>query len=103
MVGQHHSCEEEKWKVVSMRELHKFEQGLPKRSFPHASDRPADGCHRGSSLDELLGRLLMLPPDTFSLGRLGKNNFCHPYWKLPLQGDAFWIEKYKIYLSEDDD
>ena len=29
--------------------------------------------------------------------------FFHFHWKLPLQGDAFWIEECKVYLSEDDD
>ena len=38
-----------------------------------------------------------------ALGDQEKNNFCHSYWKLPLQGDAFWFEKCKVHLLEDDD
>ena len=54
MVGQYCGCEEEKWKVAGMCGLHRSEQGLPKRSFPHALDRLAYGCHYRSSSDELL-------------------------------------------------
>ena len=38
MIGQYCGCEEEKWKVAGMCGLHRSEQGLPKRPFPHASD-----------------------------------------------------------------
>ena len=78
MVGQYCSCEEENWKMAGMRGLHRSEQGLPKRSFPHASNRPAGGCHCRSPSDELFGHLSMLPPNTFSLGRSKKTVFVTP-------------------------
>ena len=30
---------------------------------------------------------------------LALDSFCHSHWKLPLQSDAFWFEKRKVYLS----
>ena len=53
MVGQYCGCEKEKWKVTSMSGLHRSKQGLPKRSFPHTSNRPANGCHYRAFSDEL--------------------------------------------------
>ena len=32
-----------------------------------------------------------------------KNNFCHLHWELPLQSNALWFEKCRVYLSKDDD
>ena len=37
-----------------------------------------------------------------ALGDQEKTTFV-TYWKLPLQGDAFWFEECRIYLSEDDE
>ena len=53
MVGQYCSSKEEEWEMASVRRLHRSEQGLPKRSFPHASDKPANGCHCKPSSDKL--------------------------------------------------
>ena len=103
MVGQYRSSEEEEWEVVSVHRLHSSEQGLPKRSFPHASDRPAIGCHCRPSLDELFGLFLRLPPDTFSFGQSKEDNLCYSYWELLLQSDAFWFKECKGYLPKDDD
>ena len=86
-----------------MRRLHRSEQGLPKRSFPHISDRPASGYYCRSSSNELFGYFLRLPPDTFSFGRSREDNLCYFYWKLPLQGDALWFKECRGYLPEDDD
>ena len=61
-------CKEEKWKVAGMCRLHRSEQGLPKRSFPHALDRLAYGCHYRSYSDEFFGHFSRLPPDTFGFG-----------------------------------
>ena len=72
--------------------LHRSEQGLTKRSFPHISNRPAGGCHCRSSFIELFGRLSRLPRDNFSLGRSGKNSFCHSYWKLPYKVMHFGLK-----------
>ena len=66
MVAQYYGCEEEKWKVAGMYGLHISDQGLPKKSFPHASNRPASGRYCRSSSDELFGRFLRIPPDIFS-------------------------------------
>ena len=33
----------------------------------------------------------------------GKNDFCNPYWELPLQSNAIRVEERKIHLSENDD
>ena len=53
MVGQYRSSKEEEWEMVSVRRLHRSEQGLPKRYFPHALDKPTNGCHCKPSSDEL--------------------------------------------------
>ena len=39
--------------MASVRRLHIFEQGLPKRSFPYALDKLASGCHCKPSSDKL--------------------------------------------------
>ena len=75
----------------------------PKDPFPYTSDRPTSGCDCRPSLDELFRCLSGVPSNITSLGRLGKDNFCHSYWKLPLQGDTFWLEKCRVYLLKDDD
>jgi len=59
MVGQHYSGEEEKWKVVGMCGLHRFEQSMFERHFLYALDRLASGCHYRSFSDELFGCLSM--------------------------------------------
>ena len=83
--------------------LHRSKQNLPKKLFPYASDRSAYGCHCGISLNELFGRFSRLPPDIFGFGRPRKDSFCDPYWELPLQGNALWLEKCRGYLPKDDD
>ena len=103
MVSQHGGGEEEKRKVEGMCRLHRFEQSMSERPFPHALDWPADGCHCRSSLDELFGCISRIPSNTSSHGRSRDDSFCHSYWELPLQSDAFWFEKCKRYLPKDDD
>ena len=91
-----------KWRVcVDFTDLNK---ACPKNHFsPPASDRPIGRCNSRPSSDELPRCLLGIPPDTTRPGRLGKDSFYHSHWKLPLQSDALWIEKRRIYLSKDDD
>ena len=94
---------EEKWEVTSVYRLYRLEQSPSKGPISHALDWSASGRNCRPSSDELFGCLSRVPLDTFSLVKLGENNFCHSYWKLPLQGDAFWIEKCRLYLLENND
>ena len=59
MAGQYCSSEEKEWEMASMCGLHGFKQGLPKRSLPYASNRPASrstiGHPRMSFLDAFQG------------------------------------------------
>ena len=55
--SQYCGSEEKEWEMANMCRFHKFKQGLPKRSLPYASNRPAGRCHCRPSLDELLRRL----------------------------------------------
>ena len=90
-----------KWRVcVDFTDLNK---GLPKRSFSYTLNRPASRCHCRPSSDELLKWLSKVPSNTTGPRWLGKDNFCHSHWKLPLQSDAIWLEKCGIYLSKNDD
>ena len=55
MASQYYNGKKEEWKVASMCGLYKFEQGLSKRPFPYASDKPASGCHYRPSSDAIVG------------------------------------------------
>ena len=57
MTDQYCGSEEEEQKVANMCGLHKFQQDLPKRPLPHASNRLVSGCNGRPSSDELLGCL----------------------------------------------
>ena len=92
-----------KWEVVSVCRFHRPEQSLSKWSFPPALDRPISRCNHGPSSDKLPRCLPRILLDTASLRRSRKDNFCHSHWKLPLQSDALWVEKCRVYLSKDDD
>ena len=78
MTSQYYSGEEEEWEVVNMCGLHKFEQGLSKGPFPHASDRSAGGCNYRPSSDELFGCLPRIPPNTTDSRWLVKTAFVTP-------------------------
>ena len=58
-------------------------------------------------VDATIGHLRMSFLNAFQgylqIPSTGKDSFCYPYWKLLLQGDALWLEKCGVYLSEDDD
>ena len=60
----------------------------------HANRRPPP--------DEILGYLSRIPSNTTGHRRLRKDSFCHSYWKLPLQGDAFWFEERKVHLRSEE-
>ena len=69
MASQYRGGEEdEEWKVVSMCGLYRFEQGLPKRPIPYASDRSVNGCNCRPSLNKLLRCLSRIPLNTISFG-----------------------------------
>ena len=68
MTSQYCGGEEEEWKVESMCGFHRFEQGLPKRLLPHASERLISGCNCRLSSDELLGYLSRVSSNTINFG-----------------------------------
>ena len=78
MASQYGSGEKEEWKVVSMCGLHRFEQGLFKRPFPHASNRSVSGCNCGPSSDEFLGCLSRVHQIPLALGDQEKTAFITP-------------------------
>ena len=92
MVGQHCGGQEEKRKMKGLCRFHGPKQGMLKRPVPYTSDRPAGGCHRGTSSDEFLRCLPGLSSDTTSPGRSKEDRFRDTCWELPLQGDALWLE-----------
>ena len=92
MIGQYNGSKEEKWKVASMHRFHRLEQGLSKGPLPHASDWSASGRNCRPFSDELFGCLLGIPPNTTGFEWLKEDNFCHPYWKLPLQSMPFSLK-----------
>jgi len=75
VTSQYYSGEEEEWEVVSMCGLHKFEQGLSKGPFPHASDRSAGGCNCRPFSNELFGYLPRISPNTTGSRWLEKTVF----------------------------
>ena len=101
MASQYCGGKKEKREVPTMCGLHRFELGLPERSFPYASNRLIGGCDGGTSSDEFLGRLPGISPDIARPRRSGKDSSCHSHWKLPLQSDAIWLEERWIYILKD--
>ena len=75
---------------------------MPKRSVPHASNKPAGGCNSGPSSDEFLRCLSGLSLNTTSLGGSGEDSLCDAYWELPLQGNVVRPEERRVHLSKDD-
>lgn len=76
---------------------------MPKRPVPHASDRPAGGCNRRPSSDELFRCFSKLSSNTTSLGGLGEGSLRDTNWELTLQGNAARFEEHMVHLSKDDD
>ena len=103
MAGQHNRGEEKEWEVAGLRGLQRLEQGLPEGSFPYAVNRLIGGFDRETPSNEFLRCLLRLPSDTPGCRGPRINGFCHPCWKLPLQGNALWLEECRVDLPEDDD
>ena len=68
MASQYCNGEKEKWKLAGMCRLHRFEQNMSKRSFPHALDRLDNGCNSRPSSDELFGCLPGIPLNTTGSG-----------------------------------
>ena len=61
------------------------------------------GHPRMSFLNAFQGCFPRIPSNTTSPWWSRENVFCHPHWELPLQGDAFRLEKCWVYVSKDDD
>ena len=89
-----------KWRVcVDFTDLNK---ACPKDSFPMP--------RINQLVDATVGHPQMSFLDVFQgyyqipLARWSReDSFCHSYWKIPLQGDALWLEKCGVHLSKNDD
>ena len=68
-----------------------------------ALNRSIDRRNCRPSSNELFGRLSRLSSNTVSFGRSGEDDISYAYWKLPLQSNALWVEKCRVYIPEDDD
>ena len=90
-----------KWRVcVAFTDLNK---DCPKDPFPMPRiDLLVDATigHPQMSLLDAFQGYHQIP---LALDDQEKNNFCHLHWELPLQSDAIWFEKCRVYLSKDDD
>ena len=82
--------------MVGLRRLHRLKQGLPEGSFPNATDRPIGKCDCRAPPNEFFRCLPGLPSDIPNCRRPRKNCFCHPSWKLSLQGDALRLEECRV-------
>ena len=84
MAGKYGGSKKENEKVVSLRGLHRLEQGMPERPVPVTSNRPTGRCDCRPPSNELPGCLPRLSSDTTGIRGSGENGVHDTRRKLPL-------------------